>query len=502
VSGHDDGYQPGTDDMSRARSAYAFASATTLLQALNERRISALELLELYLQRIKRYNPALNAVVVLNEEEARQRAVRADEMRARGERGALLGLPLTIKEAIDVAGLPATAGAPLFAQNRPEKDARIVERIRAAGAIIMGKTNIPPFLADWQSNNPIYGRTNNPWNLDYTPGGSTGGGAAALAAGLTTLELGSDLAGSARVPAAFCGVYGHKPSETALPRSGMLPGKPLPNAAVAMAAPSLLARDARDLELAFDVVAGPDVGEDSAWHLHVPVARHEQLVDFRVAVLPPFAWLPVDAEILAAQEKLVQELRSRGARVEEARPESFDDLRDYHYLYLKLLLVMANSGSSREERSQGAAQLRALGDPFSLAVAEGLEASAADYLTWHTQREMYRAAWRAFFREWDVLLAPVNITPAFLHTDAPMWQRSLLINGQNVAYSRQNVYPGIATLCGQPATAFPFGFTRAGLPIGLQVIGPYLEDRTPIRFTELVAREFGGYQRPPGYDEI
>jgi amidase len=220
MSGHDDGYQPGIDDTDRARSAYAFASATTLLQALNERRISALELLELYLQRIKRYNPALNAVVVLNEEEARQSAVRADEMRVRGERGALLGLPLTIKEAIDVAGLPATAGAPLFAQNRPEKDARIVGRIRAAGAIIMGKTNIPPFLADWQSNNPIYGRTNNPWNLDYTPGGSTGGGAAALAAGLTTLELGSDLAGSARVPAAFCGVYGHKPSETALPRSG------------------------------------------------------------------------------------------------------------------------------------------------------------------------------------------------------------------------------------------------------------------------------------------
>jgi amidase len=502
MSRHDEGYQPGTDDVSRAKSADAFASATMLLQALNERRISAMELLELYLQRIKRYNPTLNAVVVFNEEQARQSAARADEVRARGERGMLLGLPLTIKESIDVVGLPATAGAQLFAQYRPEKDARTVERLRAAGSVIMGKTNIPPFLADWQSTNPIYGRTNNPWNVAYTPGGSTGGGAAALAAGLTSLELGSDIAGSARVPAAFCGVYGHKPSETALPRSGTFPGTPRPNAATAMAVPSLLARDARDLELAFDVVAGPDVGEDSAWHLHVPTARHEQLADFRVAVLPPLSWLPVDADILAAQEKLAQGLRSRGVHVEEAKPASFDDLRDYYYLYLRFLMVMTSSRRSKEERSQGAAQLREQGDALLLALAEGLEASAADYLAWHAQREMYRAAWRAFFRVWDVLLTPVNITPAFLHTDAPMPQRSLVINGQNTSYHRQNVYPAIATLCGQPATAFPVGFTRAGLPIGLQAIGPYLEDRTPIRFAELVAREFSGYQRPPGYDEI
>src|SRR5579884_1196036 len=365
---HDDGHQSSTDDGSRAKSAYAFASATTLLQALNERRISAMELLELYLQRIKRYNPTLNAVVVLNEEEARQSAARADEMRTRGEQGASLGLPLTIKEAIDVAGLPATAGTPLFAQNRPEKDARIVERVRAAGAVILGKTNIPPFLGDWQSNNPIYGRTNNPWNLAYTPGGSTGGGAAALAAGLTALELGSDIAGSTRIPAAFCGIYGHKPSETALPRSGTFPGTPLPNAAAAMAVPALLARDARDLELGLDVVAGPDVGEDSAWHLHIPATRHEQLADFRVAVLPQLPWLPVDAGILAAQEKLVQQLRSRGVHVAEAQPEGFDDLRDYYRLYLSFLAIMTGGRSSKEERVQRAEQLRALGDPFQLAI--------------------------------------------------------------------------------------------------------------------------------------
>ncbi len=498
----DDGDRSGIDDASRTNSAYAFASATMLLQALGERRISARELLELYVERIKRYNPMLNAIVVFNEQEARQSAVQADEMRARGERGALLGLPLTIKESIDVVGLPATAGTPLFAQYCPQKDARIVERVRTAGAVILGKTNIPPFLGDWQSANPIYGRTNNPWNLAYTPGGSTGGGAAALAAGLTTLELGSDIAGSTRIPAAFCGIYGHKPSETALPRSGTFPGTPLPNAATVMGVPTLLARDARDLELALNVVAGPDVGEESAWHLYIPAARHEHLADFRVAVLPQLPWLPLDTEILAAQEQLVEALRSRGLHVAEAQPEGFDDLRDYYCLYLRFQAVMTSGRSSKEERSQQATQLRALGDRFMLARSEGLEASAADYLNWHTQREMYRAAWRTFFREWDVLLAPANITPAFLHTDVPWPQRSLKINDQDVFYSRQSAYPAIATLCGQPATAFPVGFTRAGLPIGLQVIGPYLEDHTPIHFAETVAQEFGGYQRPPGYDEM
>jgi amidase len=269
-----------------------------------------------------------------------------------------------------------------------------------------------------------------------------------------------------------------------------------------MAVPTLLARDARDLALALDVVAGPDVGEESAWHLHIPIARHEQLAEFRVAVLPPLPWLPVEASILAAGAQLVQELRSRGIHVAEAQPEGFDDLHDYYRLYLSFLAVMTGGRSSKEERSQGAAQLRAQGDAFLLAFAEGLEASASDYLTWHARRETYRAAWRTFFREWDVLLAPANITSAFLHTDAPRPLRELSINGQNIPYNLQSAYPAIATLCGQPATAFPVGFTYAGLPIGLQVIGPYLEDHTPIRFAETVAQEFGGYQRPPGYDEM
>ncbi len=491
------------DQTHQAETIDAFASATDMLVALAERRISAVELLELHLQRIRRYNPTLNAIVVLDEEAARQSAINADEQRARqgqSEHGALLGLPMTIKEAVDVKGLPATAGAPMFARRRPEKDARTVERVRAAGAVLMGKTNISTFTSDWQADNPIYGCTNNPWDLTRTPGGSTGGGAAAVAAGLTPLEVGSDIGGSIRIPSAFCGVYGYKPSETALPRSGHFPGSPLPNAASAMAVQGPLARTAHDLELAFDVMAGPDSGEDAAWQLHIPAARHERLAEFRVAVLPTLPWLPVDAEIMSAQQQLVAGLTRSGVKVEEVTPEGLNDLRPYYSLYLKLLFVTMNVGRSKEALAQNAAEYRAQDDEFMTASAEGMQASASDYIAWHARRELYREAWRAFFCEWDVLLTPVNIVPAFPHTTGSWFQRRLEINGQSVLYARQSAYASIATLCGQPATAFPVGLTRSGLPIGLQAIGPYLEDRTPIRFAALVAQQFGGYHRPPAYD--
>ncbi len=479
----------------------AFASAITMLDALTKRQVSAVELLDLHLRRIERYNPALGAIVTFDVERAQQAAIAADEARVQGEHGALLGLPITIKDTIDVKGLPGTAGIERYADRRPERDAPLVARVRAAGAVIIGKTNVPPYAGDWQSVNRVFGRTNNPWDLSRTPGGSTGGGAAALAAGLTPLEFGSDIGGSIRIPAAFCGVFGHKPSETAVPRSGHFPGSPLPNAATILSVLGPLARDARDLELALGSISGPDVGEDASWHLQFPPARHERLSDFRVAVLPPLPWLPVDDEILAAQEACVSALNRAGSHVETVAPEEFGDFSDWYELYLKLLFVMMFIGETAEKRLQDADKMRLFGDRYLKACADGIMASASDYLIWHSQRETYRALWRAFFREWDVVLVPTNIVPAFPHTDAPFHQRTLTINGMTIPYSRQSAYAGIATLAGQPATAFPVGMTRTGLPLGLQAIGPYLEDRTPICFASLVTRELGGFRRPPGYDE-
>ncbi len=472
-----------------------------MLDALNKRQVSAVELLDMHLHRIERYNPALNAIVTFDIEHAKQTAIAADEARAQGKHGALLGLPITIKDTIDVRGLPGTAGVKRFKDRRPEYDAPLVASVRAAGAVIMGKTNVPPYAGDWQSANPVFGRTNNPWDLSRSPGGSTGGGAAAIAAGLTPLEFGSDIGGSIRIPAAFCGVFGHKPSDTAVPRSGHFPGSPLPNAATVLSALGPLARDAHDLELALDVIAGPEIGEDTSWRLQLPPARHDRLSDFRVALLPPLPWLPVDAEILAAQDSCVSALRRAGCHVETAAPEGFGDFSNWYELFLKLLFVMMFIGEEERKRRPQAEAMRQSGDRYLQASADGIMASASDYIIWHGQRETYRALWRAFFQEWDVVLTPANIVPAFPHTDAPYQQRTLTINGVTVPYSRQSVYAGIATLAGQPATAFPVGMTNNGLPIGLQAIGPYLEDRTPIRFASLVTRELGGFRRPPGYDE-
>ena len=479
----------------------AFASAIAMLEALNKRRVSSVELLDFHLRRIERYNPALNAIVTFDVEHARHAASAADEARARGERSALLGLPVTIKDTIDFKGLPGTAGVERYKDRRPALDAPLVSRVRAAGAVITGKTNVPPYAGDWQAANPVFGRTNNPWDLSRSPGGSTGGGAAALAAGLTPLEFGSDIGGSIRIPAAFCGVFGHKPSETAVPRSGHFPGTPLPNAARVLSVLGPMARDARDLELALDVIAGPEVGEDTSWRLQFPPARHERLADFRVAVLPPLHWLPVDAEILAAQDACISALHRAGCHVQTAEPEGFGGFSDWYELYLKLLFVMMFVGEQDHKRRQQAEAMRLSGERYLKASADGIMAGASDYIIWHGKRETYRALWRAFFREWDVLLCPANIVPAFPHTDAPFQQRTLTINGVTVPYSRQSAYAGIATLAGQPATAFPAGMTGTGLPIGLQAIGPYLEDRTPIRFASLVTRELGGFRRPPGYDE-
>src|SRR5438552_4824807 len=297
-----------------------------------------------------RHDGTLNAIVTRDFERARRQAEAADTARARGEEGPLLGLPMTLKESINVTGLRTTVGVPEWSRFVSDHDAPATTRVRKAGAVVVGKTNVPPVLADWQADNPIFGRTVNPWDPARTPGGSTGGGAAALAAGLTPLEVGSDIGGSIRVPAAFCGVYGHKPSETALPRSGQFPYPPMPNAAVAMGVQGPLARSAEDLELALDVLAGPEVGEDVAWRLALPPARGKRLRDFRVAVLPPIAWAPVDREIAAALETVVKRLERAHVSVKRIQPELFGDHRASHTLYRMLLAAVTSSRLPADER--------------------------------------------------------------------------------------------------------------------------------------------------------
>jgi len=481
-----------------------FATATELLAQLRAGKVTSSQLTELYIRRIEQHDTTLNAVVVRDFERARRAAQAAD---APGRAaGPLLGLPMTVKESLNVAGLGTTCGVPDWSSFVSAHDAPAWARLRGAGAVLLGKTNVPPMLADWQSANPVYGRTNNPWSLGRTPGGSSGGGAAAIAAGLSALEVGSDIGGSIRVPAAFCGVYGHRPSETLVPKSGQFPYPPMPNAAVVMAVQGPLARSAEDLELALSVLAGPDVGEDVAWRVALPPARGARLSDFRVAVLPPLPWLGLDAQIATALEGLASRLSRLGCTVTRAQPDGFGDLREHHALYRSLLAAITHARMDAATRAQRIAMVRKHDDEFSRAQLRGMEACAGDYIVWNGKREGYRAAWRAFFRDWDVLLAPaINVLP-YPHIDRPWplddsdYTLTFDVGGRAVPYLDGLVYPALSTVAGQPATAFPVGRSREGLPIGLQAIGPYLEDRTPLRFAALLAHEIGGYVRPAGYD--
>jgi len=337
----------------------------------------------------------------------------------------------------------------------------------------------------------------NPYDPARTPGGSTGGGAAAVGAGLSPLEIGTDIGGSIRVPAAYCGIYGHKPSETLVPRDGQVRDFPVSNPGKVGNVQGPLARDAADLELALEIIAGPSVGEDVAWRLDLDRARHDRLADFRVAVLPPIDWLPIDDEVRDALEWLGAELSGLGAHVGVAKPDSFGDLREYYRRYLVMIggtLSTAYAPAFITELAR-----RTADDEFAPGLFGGMQAGARDYLIWLDEREAHRASYRSFFSSWDVLVAPISPVLAFAHDDRPFGERDLVVNGGRIPYGRLSVYPSLATHAGQPATVFPVRLSRSGIPISLQAIGPYLEDRTPIRFAQLLSREIGGYVPPAAY---
>ena len=474
-----------------------FATATQMLEALRAKRISAAELYELHVARIGRFDPQLNAIIIETFERGRREAAEADRRLAAGERAPLLGLPMTLKESEQVAGLAQTAGIEALREYRADADGQIAARVLSAGVALLGKTNIPVALGDYQANSPIYGRTNNPWNLERTPGGSTGGGSAALAAGLTPLEIGSDIGGSIRVPAAFTGVYGHRPSENAVPRSGQYPRGNLPNPSQIMSVQGPLARSAFDLELALDVIAGADVGDDVAWRLELPRARRDRLRDFRVAILPWLPWVPVQSEVRASTEALAQWLRSQDATVGEASP-AFDWQRHVED-YVRLLFAQTSITQPAEQRAAAAAAIRSTGIPGLTPSADGLTLDFAGFALLLERRAQLQRAWAAFFRDWDVLVTPAFATTALPHSDVPVQQRMVILDGREVPVAQFIFFPQVAIFCGLPATAFPAGFDSENLPIGLQAVGPYLEDRTPLRFAQFLEREWRAFTPPPGY---
>jgi amidase len=480
-----------------------FSTATDMLVALRAREISSSELVEMHLTRIAELDGQLNAIPVRTADRARDAAKRADAAIARGVHAPLLGLPMTLKESTQIAGLPQTAGVEELKNHRPTTDGPVPRSVFAAGACLLGKTNIPYGCADFQANSAVYGRTNNPWDLRRTPGGSTGGGAAALAAGLTPLEIGSDTGGSIRVPAAYCGVYGHRPSETAVPRSGMHPTIDLENPGAVMSVHGPLARSAGDLELLLDAMIGPVVGEDAAWKLALPQARHTRLRDFRVAVMPEMPWVKASGEMLGKVEELASFLSQRGAKVAQAMPAT--SLESHFDDFLRLSAAMQPALDLEkfygDFRRQIDARRRREGLETHMpdVQAIGMSMNVAAYLDLLFRREVRRERWRTFFADWDVLIGPMALDAAFEHQTSAMVERTLCIDGETVPYLMNLTYPMLGTLTGQPSTAFPAGLNQVGLPLGLQAIGPYLEDRTTLQFAQLLEREWQGFVPPPGY---
>jgi amidase len=457
----------------------AFRSATALEAAIRDRSVSCRELLELYLQRIDRLNPSLNAVVTLDRDRARAAAKRADDRTVAGdELGPLHGLPVTIKDAIETAGIRSTGGARELAEHVPTADAPAVARLRAAGAIVYGKTNVPKWSGNIQTYNDLFGVTNNPWDVTRTPGGSSGGAATSVAAGLTSFELGTDIGGSVRIPSSYCGVFGHKPSFGIVSQRGYLDrvcGGVI-DTDINVFGP--LARSAADLELLLGLLAGPNAEDAAGWRLELPGPRHRDLSGYRIGLWLDDPAAEVDTEIVAALDAAAGALAKAGAHVDDARPDVA--MVDAVRLFADLLLPAISPSVEPRE------------------VGEALSGNHLRWLERHQARQSMRRRWADWFRDYDALLCPVMPMVAFPHNHhGTINDRVVTINGQPRNQADTLAWTGLIGVVYLPSTVVPVGRTAGGLPIGVQIVGPYLEDRTALFLAARLAELAGGYEPPP-----
>ena len=481
-------------------------SATALLEMLSRRKISSLELLNLLLERIERLNPTLNAVITLDVDGARAAARAADNL-SPTDQGPLHGLPLTIKDAYEVTGMTATCGIPALAGHRPVQDADAVVLLRRAGAIPFGKTNTPLAAADHQSYNTVFGTTNNPWDVTRTPGGSSGGAAAAVAAGFTPLELGSDIGGSIRCPSHFCGIYGHKPSYGIVPMRGHIPPMPGTLSISGLGVGGPMARSAVDLELALDVLVNPAELDNKAWSVRIPASRHENLRNFRVALWADHTGFRVDSRCLDVMHAFAEDLRRAGVTVDDkARPELDPAASDD--LYIAMLFSILSVGMTDEDRRltiEAGSGCTAGDRSYPARIARAMQFSHREFLELQERQQHLFRVWQNFFTGYDVILCPAMPTVAFPHDhsgDGPghiaQYSRRIQVDGESCPYLEGLQWPGLVTVAHLPATAMPTGRLIDGLPMGLQAVGPYLEDRTTLRFAQLSEQELGGFSPPPG----
>ncbi|MGI9422108.1 MAG: amidase [Hyphomicrobiaceae bacterium] len=478
-----------------------FQTATQLAALIRDRKISSADLLDCFLSRVERYNPELNAIIWMDVDGARRRARDADAALAKGENwGPLHGLPMTIKESYQLAGSPTTWGDPDLRENVTDTTALSVQRLQGAGANIFGKTNVPLNLADWQSYNAIHGTANNPWDLSRTPGGSSGGSAAALASGLTGLDAGSDIGASIRNPAHYCGIFGLKPTYGIIPPRGQArPGVVAP-ADISVIGP--MARGASDLRLGLDVMAGPDLLQEAGWRLDLPQATQESLKDFRVAVKLSDPNSEVDAAYADALQNLADKLAKAGATVNDnAHPDI--DTRRLHDVYVTLLRAATSTRLSDADFAQWLSVADTLGADDGSYYAMMARANTMRHREWlvlNNERHAMRFAFSEFFKDWDILLCPAAASAAWPHDQVGERQdRTIPVNGKPVPTTDQLFWAGFSGVVYLPSTVGPAQILSSGLPVGYQAIADYCADHTAIRFSECVEREIGGFVQPPDF---
>lgn len=486
-----------------------YRPAHELVEELRNGTLTSEAVTQHFLDQIRRHNDRINAVVTLDEQQALTQARAADEKRAAGATlGPLHGLPLTLKDTWEVAGMTCTAGAPALRNHQPQQHADVVQRLEDAGAIIIGKTNVPIYATDLQSYNKLFGVSNNPYHTDHTPGGSSGGAAAALAAGMTPLEVGSDLAGSIRTPAHFCGVFGHKPSRALVSFRGHIPGPPGTQSRPDLAEGGPLARNAKDLQLLLEVIAGPTPLDSRSWTINMEPAALSSLDQARVGLWLEDPLCPIEQELTDGYRTLGRELEQRGALVAQARHPLLD-LEHILPPYFNLLGSLLSTSLKPAQRRQMLwvarleKWLKLLG-PLTAFVGEygrGVNQPVHQWVAVSETREKMRAEIGSLFDEFDVLLTPVTPTTAIRHDHShPVFKRRIAVAGQPRAYMDQFCWIAFATLLGLPATSVPIGRSKEGLPFNVQVIGAPGKDLTTLRFAELLEQEgLAGFNPPDGF---
>jgi amidase len=487
-----------------------FLPAHQLAQMIRNREVSAVEVLDAYLTQIAKHNSKLNAICTLDVENARARAKQADEALAKGENwGALHGVPITIKDIFETAGLRTTAGYIPLKDHIPKQDATVVSRLRSAGAVIMGKTNMAELAGDYQSTNSIFPRVNNPWNIAYTPGGSSGGSAAAVAAGLSPLDLGNDIAGSIRQPAHFCGVYGLKPTDRRISTAGQIPEVPgMPVCIRHMMTVGCFARSLEDIRLCFALIAGADNRRPDVPPVPLDIPTGKSLQNLKIAWIDQWAEVPVASEIRAAMQAVVQALTQAVVQVEHWLPNDFD-LSKILNLYGRLVAyinVYAQPVDRYNVRrsltqifrtaTQGDRSLRKLGD-FSRLLPELLNPSLKGYFKTLTERDRFTAQLDEALEPWDVWLTPVAATVAFTHR--PAWS-AINIDGKLYPHAVANgAYTMPFNLSGHPSVVIPIRQTQNGLPIGMQIVGKRWREMELLAIAQQLDNVIGAFQHPSGY---